>query len=125
MTWRDYILEWKPENEWQPLINKWQKENPNPANWFTLWVWPEDEDKAQTETLKKFLADKNIQYTERIDYWGEYPAAIDSVVYCIGDINITNAEAEFAKITVDNKMVYYEGVPVALIGEYIDERMGL
>ena len=124
MTWRERILKWKPETEWQPFLENWKNSNPKPEGWFTLWIWPE-EDEEQTRFLKDILKTRNIKYTEKKDYGSEYPASIDSVVYCIGDINISNAVEEFKKITVDDSMVYYEGAPVALISEYIDEGMML
>ena len=124
MTWRERILEWKPETEWQPYLEKWKKNNAKPEEWFTLWVWPE-EDVEQTNALKNILNNKGFKYTEKRDYGSEYPASIDCVVYCLGDINITNATEELEKITVGDSMVYYEGAPVALISEYIDEGMML
>ncbi len=122
MTWRERILAWKPEIEWKPILDKWQKDNSNPLDWFILWIWPENEDVKQTELLKQAMFSKGIQFTERKDYGNEMPASVDSVVYCLGDITVENIK-EFDKITVDDKMVYYENVPVALIGAYMDEEL--
>ncbi len=123
MNWKECILKWKPETEWQPIIDKWIKENPNPESWFTLWIWPENSDPKQTEYLKKLLKDREIKYTEKYDYGNELPAAIDSVVYCAGDLTVENANSELNKITLNDKGVFYEGVHVALIGQYMDEQM--
>lgn len=112
---------WQNRKDNAKAIAEWMKQNPDPADWFTLYIWSEDRDPEQEKILEDKLAEHNIPHRVKIETVLNSPAAIDGIIG--GEIDAANFDKTFADYKVVDGIPYFKNIPVPVYNAIVDEQI--
>ena len=104
------------EDKWQPLIDKWLQEYPNPNTWFKLHVKPE----ADIDLYRAAMKEKGFTFTEVENKYQETP------IYLETPLSGLDVDEEVLLDTIrdmENKdgVLYYRNIPAPVVDLLYEE----
>lgn len=112
-TYRAQIL---PEDQWQPLIDKWLEEYPDPNTWFKLHVKPD----ANADLYRAALKRKGFAFEEILNEYYDTPIYLETP---LSGLNVDQGALLDVVGDMENRngVLYYRNVPAPVIDLLYEE----
>ena len=112
-THRAQIL---PEKEWQPLLDKWLKEYPDPDSWFVLHVRPD----TNADLYRAALRVKGFSWSEVENLYYDTPIYLETPLNGL-DVDQSAMLDTIRDMENRNGMLYYRNIPAPIVDRLCEE----
>lgn len=105
-----------PKEDWQPLIDKWIEEYPDPDIWFTLHVRPD----ANIDLYRAALKAKHFVWHEVENRYADTPVYLETP---LSGLNVDQGTLLDTVRDLENKdgVLYYRNIPAPVIDRLYEE----
>ena len=105
-----------PEDQWQPLIDKWLQEYPDPDTWFVLHVKPN----ANADLYRTALKRKGFTFREVENQYQETPIYLETPLSGL-DVDQDVLLETIGDMENRNSILYYRNIPAPVIDLLYEE----
>lgn len=105
-----------PEDKWQPMIDQWLEEYPNPNTWFTLHI----RDNADADIYRAALKAKGFTFSEVENSYYDTPIYLETPLSGL-DVDQGALLDVVRDMENRNGVLYYRNIPAPVIDKLYEE----
>lgn len=105
-----------PEKEWQPLLDKWLEEYPDPDSWFVLHVKPD----TNADLYRAALRAKGFFWSEVENQYYDTPIYLETPLNGL-DVDQSAMLDTIRDMENRNGILYYRNVPAPVVDRLYEE----